>query len=135
MGRSCTTVILAAEYPANQCSWLDYPRVLERAGLTVLLFDFRGLGEPRRRGQAGAANGYQWDVAAAVEEARRRGGRMILLAGASLGGTAAMVAAPSVSPPLAAAVSLSSEADLESFFPGAGLDGRLGRPSGCKRRF
>jgi hypothetical protein len=47
---------------------------------------------------------------------------MILLAGASLGGTAVMVAAPSVSPPVAAAVSLSGEADLESFFPGAGLD-------------
>jgi alpha-beta hydrolase superfamily lysophospholipase len=121
VGQGAATVILATEYPADQCHWLDYARVLRRAGFGVFLFDFRGLGESAEALKPREVNRYQSDVLGAVEEARRRSGGPMLLVGASLGGTAVMVAAPSIEPPVAAAVSLSGEADLESFFRGAGL--------------
>ncbi len=121
VGHGSATVILATEYPADQCRWLDYARVLRRAGFAVFLFDFRGLGESAQARKPGEANRYQSDVLGAVAEARRRSAGTILLVGASLGGTAALVAVPSIEPPVAAVASLSGEADLESFFPGAGL--------------
>jgi dienelactone hydrolase len=72
----------------------------------VLAFDFRDYNRP------------DYDLAAAVAELRRRGVTKVMLVGSSLGGTAVLVAAASLRPPVAGVVSLSGGAVV------LGLDAR-----------
>jgi dienelactone hydrolase len=87
-------VVLAHQRGSNLCEWLSFARRLASQGYSTLAFDFTpslDLGE---------------SVAAAAEELRRRGGRRVVLAGASMGGTASLVAARSA-PGVVGVVSLS----------------------------
>ncbi|HEX2026044.1 MAG TPA: alpha/beta fold hydrolase [Actinomycetota bacterium] len=83
-------VVLAHMYPEDRASWEGFAEVLAGEGFRVLSFDFRGFGDsdgPRDIPEAWA------DVLAAAEELRRRGARRVVVVGASMGGTAALVAA------------------------------------------
>jgi dienelactone hydrolase len=76
-------VVLAHQRGSNLCEWLRFARRLADQGYSALAFDFKtylGLAE---------------SVEAAAAELHRRGARRIVLAGASMGGTAALVAAGS----------------------------------------
>ena len=112
LGNGSVGVVLATEYPADLCGWLEYGLVLQHEGFSVLLFDFRGFGLSAR----GARNDYAGDVVGAARELRRRGAHAVALVGASLGGAAVMVAGARMSG-ITAVVSLSGETDL----PGTGL--------------
>jgi alpha-beta hydrolase superfamily lysophospholipase len=115
LGTGHVGVVLANEYPADLCSWLPYGLTLASRGFRVLLFDFRGYGlsgSPRRRSSRGNVAA---DVVGAVAELHRRGARDVFLIGASLGGTAVLVAAPRLQPAAAGVVSLSGESDLSGF--------------------
>jgi pimeloyl-ACP methyl ester carboxylesterase len=83
-------VILLHQYPDDQTAWYDTARALSDEGHSALTFDFRGYGASE--GDRDPA-GIDRDVVAALGFARDRGYEHVVLVGASMGGTAAIVAA------------------------------------------
>ena len=81
IGDGATGVVLAHQLHSNLCSWLPFAKRLGAAGMRVLAFDFPSTSNLDRY------------VVAAVAELRRQGAHSIALAGASMGGTAVLVAA------------------------------------------
>ena len=108
-GKGTTAVILTHQSEGDLCDWLPYARRLAARGYFVFPIDFRGYGFSEFRTGA-AANRYAADIAAAAKALRKLGKRKIFVAGASMGGIAAVVAGANVSPPLAGVVSISSPA-------------------------
>jgi pimeloyl-ACP methyl ester carboxylesterase len=107
--RARTAVVLAHMSVGDLCQWVPYSRALARQGVFVLPFDLRGHGfsegyEEHRRAAA--------DLAAAVRAVRRLGARKVVVGGASLGGIAALVATPSLLPPVAGVVAVSAPAAI-----------------------
>jgi pimeloyl-ACP methyl ester carboxylesterase len=104
-----TAVVLAHMSEGDLCVWAPYARSLARHGLWVFPFDFRGHGF-----SAGAVDHTKAavDVVAAVRAVRRLGARKVVVAGASLGGIAAVVAAQRITPPLAGVASVSGPAAI-----------------------
>jgi dienelactone hydrolase len=82
-------VILAHMYPADQTSWIPTAQRLAAEGYLVLTFDFRGYGES---GGSKEFERIDRDVTAAVNEMRKRGAASLVLVGASMGGTACLIA-------------------------------------------
>jgi pimeloyl-ACP methyl ester carboxylesterase len=122
LGSGPAGVVLAHEYPADLCGWADEAVRLAAAGYHVLAFDFRGLGASHPATAASHASRYPDDVQAAVRELRSLGARKVVVVGASLGGTAAMVAASRMSPQPDGVISVSGEANLD---PSFGTQGTL----------
>jgi pimeloyl-ACP methyl ester carboxylesterase len=91
--RAGQLVLLLHMYPADQSAWWETARDLASSGITVLTFDFRGFGASE-----GDKNGseIQRDVVAALDWARARGYEDVVIGGASMGGTAAIVAVSEV---------------------------------------
>lgn len=89
-GEGPTGVVLAHMFPADRTSWDEFAELLAGEGFTVLNFDFRGYGDSK--GTKELAEIWQ-DVLAAVEVVRGRGAQQVVVIGASMGGTAALVAA------------------------------------------
>jgi len=115
-GRGTTAVVLAHQSRGNVCQWAPYARRLASLGFMAIAFDFRGNGESQERPYP-ASRRLAGDVAAAVKVARSLGARKVVLVGASLGGSAVLVAAPNIRPAVQGVVSLSAPADF-----GVGLD-------------
>jgi pimeloyl-ACP methyl ester carboxylesterase len=82
-------VILCHMYPADQSSWYDTARRLAAQGYFVLTFDFRGYGDSG--GQKDIPK-IDRDVMAAIMEIRTEGAAAVVLIGASMGGTASLIA-------------------------------------------
>lgn len=85
-----TAVILSHMYGADQSSWTEFAGTLHVAGYAVLTYDFRGVG--RSRGRLVIAE-LDRDVLGAIRFVRSQGARRVILVGASMGGTASLVAA------------------------------------------
>jgi pimeloyl-ACP methyl ester carboxylesterase len=85
-----TAVVLSHMFGTDQSIWADLARLLAGRGYTVLTYDFRGVG--RSGGRLVIAE-VDRDVLAAVRHVRGRGARRVVLIGASMGGTASLVAA------------------------------------------
>jgi pimeloyl-ACP methyl ester carboxylesterase len=83
-------VVLAHMFPADRSSWAEFASLLADEGYRALNFDFRGYGDST--GTKVVAEMWR-DVLAAVAELRARGARRVVVVGASMGGTAALVAA------------------------------------------
>ena len=83
-------VVLSHMYPADQTSWNDVAEYLAENGLSVLTFDFRGYGDSE--GSKDIAQ-IDTDVAAAVQFLSGTGVQEVVLVGASMGGTASLMAA------------------------------------------
>lgn len=81
IGSGANGVVLAHQLHSNVCSWLPFAQRLAGGGVRVLVFDFPGTTDLDRY------------VLAAVAELRHQGSHSIALAGASMGGTAVLVAA------------------------------------------
>lgn len=75
---------------------VNISRALTREGLAVLRFDFTGLGESEGEFAATNFSSNVGDLVAAAEFMERRGTPVHLLVGHSLGGAAALVAAPRI---------------------------------------
>ncbi len=109
-------VVLAHMFPADQTSWWAFARVLAPEGFTVLTFDFRGYCPG---GVAGCSEGERdvaamWqDVLGAVDFMVARGMVRVMLVGASMGGTASLVAAAQPGVPVVAIVALSAPQSFE----------------------
>ena len=103
------TVVLAHMSDGDLCEWVPYARTLARQGFFVFPFDLRGHGHStgRRNHRRAAA-----DLSAAVRAVRGLGARRVFVVGASLGGIAALVAAPALTPPLAGVVAVSAPAAI-----------------------
>jgi pimeloyl-ACP methyl ester carboxylesterase len=111
-GEGTTGVILGHMYPADQSSWFAFARKLAEQGYLALTFDFRGYGES---GGEKVISEIDRDMEGAYRFLRLKVNK-IFLAGASMGGTAAIrVAADN---PTAGVVSLSAPAAFR------GLDAR-----------
>ncbi|MDR7515981.1 MAG: alpha/beta fold hydrolase [Armatimonadota bacterium] len=83
-------VILSHMFGTDQSVWTDLAGLLAARGYTVLTYDFRGVG--RSGGRLVIAE-VDRDVLAAIRHVRGRGARRVVLIGASMGGTASLVAA------------------------------------------
>lgn len=104
-----TVVVLAHMSEGDLCVWAPYARRLAAKGLFAFPFDFRGHGfsegiEDHSRAPA--------DLTAAVRAVRGLGARKVVVVGASLGGVAAVVAAPRLRPPVQGIVSVSGPAAI-----------------------
>lgn len=89
-GHGPVGVALAHTYPADRSSWAEFATLLADQGYRALNFDFRGYGD------SGGSRDIPelWrDVLAATVELRDLGARRVVVVGASMGGTAALVAA------------------------------------------
>jgi alpha-beta hydrolase superfamily lysophospholipase len=92
------------------CTWLRHPRLAKSLlgdGIQLLLFDYRGTGSSGP-GHGPAADRFDRDVAAAVNEIERRGAYRYTLVGGSLGGVIAIATAPELNPKPSAIVGLSA---------------------------
>jgi pimeloyl-ACP methyl ester carboxylesterase len=104
LGRGSTGVVLAHTTNADRCQWLPFARELAKQGYRALVFDMRGYGA-----STGITNtDPHLDVIAAAAELRRRGAKKIVLAGASMGGTGVVAAAPTIRPAVSGVVELSA---------------------------
>ena len=87
-----TAVILAHQgtFGADQTTWYPFARLLAERGFTALAFDFRGVG--KSEGRLGYGK-LALDVNAAAQFLEDRGYQHIVCIGASMGGTACILAA------------------------------------------
>jgi pimeloyl-ACP methyl ester carboxylesterase len=94
-GEGTTGVVLSHMQPADQRSWFGYAERLADQGYLVLTYNFRGYCPG---GDAGCSQGERdvssiWqDVLGASDLVRSRGATSVVLVGASMGGTASLVA-------------------------------------------
>lgn len=106
IGTGRVAVILAHQSSGSLCQWWPYARSLA-VRFRVVAFDFDGLGASL----PGDGN-YPGEVAAAAQWARDHGARQIVLMGASMGGTAVMVAAARLGGAISGVIDLSGPADF-----------------------
>lgn len=109
-------VVLAHMFPSDQSTWFAFADRLGQRGYRVLTFDFRGYCPG---GDAGCSEGEKdipaiWqDVEGAIEALRGEGASRIGLVGASMGGTASLVAASREGQDIDAVVTLSAPTGFE----------------------
>jgi alpha-beta hydrolase superfamily lysophospholipase len=115
-GEGTSAVVLSHMRPADQTSWYAFASRLADAGYLVLTYDFRGYCPG---GDGGCSAGELdvsaiWqDVLGAIEFARGRGATRVSLVGASMGGTASLVAASRAGVDVRAVISLSAPISIE----------------------
>ena len=105
-GQSEIGIVLAHMFPADQSSWWGFAQVLEQEGYMALSFNFRGYGQGESKSEGGKEIGIiDRDVQAAMRFLGEQGASTIFLAGASMGGTAALKVAADA--PVAGVIGLS----------------------------
>ncbi len=80
VGHGDTGVVLGHQFRSNFCSWVPFAKQLAARNMRALAINF-------------SSASLDDDMVAGAEELRRRGAKRIFLVGASMGGTAALVAA------------------------------------------
>ncbi|HSJ50370.1 MAG TPA: alpha/beta fold hydrolase [Actinomycetota bacterium] len=119
-----TAVVLSHMRPADQSSWFRFADRLAAGGYLVLTYNFRGYCPG---GDAGCSEGERevasiWrDVVGAAEFVRSRGAGSVALVGASMGGTASLVAARREDLAVNGVVTLSAPASIEGLVADASL--------------
>jgi dienelactone hydrolase len=123
-GDGSSAVVLSHMRPSDQTSWFRFAGRLADAGYLVLTYNFRGYCPG---GQGGCSQGSRdiaamWqDVVGAIEFVRSSGATSVSLVGASMGGTASLVAASREGVDVRAVIALSAPASIE----GLVVDGAL----------
>lgn len=123
-GDGSTGVVLSHMQPADQRSWFAFANRLADEGYLVLTYDFRGYCPG---GQGGCSQGDLqvsaiWqDVLGAMDFVRSQGAATIALVGASMGGTASLVAAGQEGSDVAVVVTLSAPTSIEGLDADAAL--------------
>jgi dienelactone hydrolase len=121
VGRGPAGIVLAHQYPSDLCGFWPFATYLAKRGLRAFAIDLRCFG--RSACPEGEAKGrVVGDLDAAAAELRRRGVTRVALVGASMGGSAVLIAGTRVKPPVAAVVSLSGEADPTNLVGGIPLN-------------
>jgi len=125
-------VVLAHMLPADQRSWYPFAQRLAEQGFRVLTFDFRGYCPG---GDGGCSEGTKQvdaapvDLRAAVDRLRSDGVERVGIAGASMGGTAALLMAADDPRGISAVVALSAPQSIEGLAVGPEV---LQRVTGAK---
>jgi pimeloyl-ACP methyl ester carboxylesterase len=115
-GEGTSAVVLSHMRPADQTSWFAFASRLSDDGYLVLTYDFRGYCPG---GQGGCSGGEpdvpaMWqDVIGAIEFVRDRGATRVSVVGASMGGTASLIAASRADVDVRAVISLSAPTSIE----------------------
>ena len=123
-GHGSTGVVLSHMRPADQRSWFAFANRLADEGYLVLTYDFRGYCPG---GEGGCSQGDLqisaiWqDVLGAVDFVRSEGATTVALVGASMGGTASLVAAGEEGADVAVVVTLSAPTSIEGLDADAAL--------------
>jgi pimeloyl-ACP methyl ester carboxylesterase len=110
-GRGKTGIVLAHQSRGDLCQWVNlayFGRLAKR--YLVIAFDMRNHGDSAIVREFPKSQRFERDVAGAVKLARSLGATKVFAAGASLGGTASLAAAPLIRPALAGVVSVSGPA-------------------------
>jgi dienelactone hydrolase len=113
VGTGTVGVVLAHEYDNDLCGAWPFANYLAKRGLRVFAMDMRCFGRSACP-QGDAAGRVVDDLVAAVAELRHHGATRVALVGASMGGSAALIAATRVQPPVDAVVELSGQANPTS---------------------
>lgn len=109
-------IVLSHMLPADQTSWWPFAERLAREGYLALTYDFRGYCPG---GRAGCSQGEKdiaaiWqDVLGAIGEIRSLGATRVVLIGASMGGTASLVAAAQTGVDVDGVITLSAPTSIE----------------------
>lgn len=123
-GDGSTAVVLSHMRPADQRSWFDFAQRLARQGYMVLTYDFRGYcpggAGGCSRGDLTVAAIWQ-DVLGAIDFVRSRGATTVALVGASMGGTASLVAAAQQGTDADVVVTLSAPTAIEGLVADAAV--------------
>lgn len=90
-GQGKKWVVLSHMTPTDQTSWFDFAQELAQKGFTALTFDFRGFG--KSKGDQEDIPNIDKDIKAAISFIKQYDYEKIFLVGASMGGTASIVAA------------------------------------------
>jgi len=115
-GEGTTAIVLSHMRPADQRSWFDFAERLADQGYLVLTYDFRGYCPG---GVGGCSQGERdiseiWqDVLGATDLVRSRGATTVAFVGASMGGTASLVAAAQAGIEVDVVVALSAPISIE----------------------
>ncbi len=115
-GDGPVAVVLSHMRPADQRSWWGFAQELADEGYLVLTYDFRGYCPG---GSGGCSRGERdlgaiWqDVLGAVAFVERQGAQRVVLIGASMGGTASLLAASRSDRPIEAVITLSAPVSFE----------------------
>jgi pimeloyl-ACP methyl ester carboxylesterase len=123
-GGGTTGVVLSHMLPADQRSWFDYAERLAGQGYLVLTYNFRGFCPG---GDAGCSQGERdissvWqDVLGASDLLRMRGATTVVLVGASVGGTASLVAGAEEPAGAEVIVTLSAPTSIQGLVADASL--------------
>ena len=123
-GDGSTGVVLSHMQPADQRSWFAFASRLADQGYLVLTYDFRGYCPG---GDGGCSQGELqisaiWqDVLGANDFIRSQGATTVALVGASMGGTASLVAAGQEGADVAVVVTLSAPTSIEGLDADAAL--------------
>ncbi len=127
-GDGDSAVVLSHMRPADQRSWFAFADRLADAGYLVLTYDFRGYC-PGGDGGCSAGDrdiGAIWqDVLGAIEYVRSQGATSVSLVGASMGGTASLVASAQEGIDVRAVITLSAPASTEGLVADASLLTRI----------
>lgn len=110
LGSGTTGVVLAHQAGSDSCDWMPYGGELAAAGYRVLAFDFSGSGASL---DPPADDSLDGNVLGALAFLRHEGATTVVLMGASMGGTASLVAASKASPTVAGVVALSAPTSFE----------------------
>jgi pimeloyl-ACP methyl ester carboxylesterase len=127
-GDGTAAVVLSHMQPSDQTSWFGFATRLADAGYLVLTYDFRGYCPG---GQGGCSAGERdlsaiWqDVLGAIEFVRGRGATSVSLVGASMGGTASLVAASGEGVDVRAVITLSAPVSIEGLVADAATLSRI----------
>lgn len=127
-GEGTSAVVLSHMRPADQTSWYGFAERLADAGYLVLTYDFRGYCPG---GDGGCSDGERdigaiWqDVLGAIEFVRSRGATSVSLVGASMGGTASLVAAGQERADVRTVITLSAPVSIEGLIADAPLLTRI----------
>lgn len=106
-GSGTRGVALFHQSDGDVCEWAEYAWRLAAKGMQVLAIDARGHGSSVDSAPAGAVSRFELDGPAAVTWLRAHGVRKVGLAGASAGGTLALVTAEQRDQAVIAVASLS----------------------------
>lgn len=127
-GEGDSAVVLSHMRPSDQTSWFAFADRLADDGYLVLTYDFRGYcpGD-----DGGCSSGERdisaiWqDVLGAMTFVRSRGATSVSLVGASMGGTASLVAAAQEGADVRAVITLSAPVSIEGLVADAALLTRI----------
>lgn len=116
IGEGTVGIVLSHMRPADQRSWWSFAQELGDAGYLALTYNFRGYC-PGGAGGCSAGErdlGEIWrDVLGAIDFVRSEGARRVVLIGASMGGTASLLAAAREGVSVEAVITLSAPVSFE----------------------